>query len=190
MHNLPPHYAHIHTLVPINVHQALMNVSEYKFFPCGGIQWDSFVSSTHPCQMAFCHTVPLLLSFTWQQNVAEYWWESLVSIAVPPPWASAIVGQHKSIGSITFRAALVESKQIKCTNLIEISLLPTSIFFNSSYWKKYYFNFNFCWFKNTKINAISRCWWKKIGMYCGLFCLWVTREAREKGKSTVTKKTT
>jgi len=57
--------------------------------------------------MPLCPTTPLLTSVTLQQNVMEYWWDSSVSAALPPIFASTIVVKHHKIGDITFGAHLV-----------------------------------------------------------------------------------
>jgi len=54
----PPHCAHIHCLLFINIQQALRNVNECHFLLCGGVQWYTFASYTFPCQMPFCLTGP------------------------------------------------------------------------------------------------------------------------------------
>ena len=73
--------------------------------------------------MPFCQTAPLLLSVTQQQNVMEYWWEGLISTAIPPTSASDVVGQHNKVGDITFGAALVEGRVINNKILIMNRLL-------------------------------------------------------------------
>ena len=99
-HHPPPHCAHIHCLVDINVQQASMNIS-------GVSQRHPFASYTLPCQMPFHQTAPLLPSVTRQQNEMEHMWEGSTSTAIPPTLASEIVSQCNEIGGITFRAALV-----------------------------------------------------------------------------------
>jgi len=63
--------------------------------------------------MSFCQIPPLLPSVTQQQNVMEYLWEGSISTAMPPTFASDIMGQHNKIGGIIFRAVLVVSQREK-----------------------------------------------------------------------------
>lgn len=89
----------------------MFSASEYQqaqLFPRRGIQWHAFTSWALPCQTPFCQTTPLLLSLKQQQNAMEYWQEHSASIALPPPSASDVLGQHNKIKSITFGAALVK----------------------------------------------------------------------------------
>ena len=106
-HHPPPYCAHIHCLIPINVQQALMNVSGCHFFPQGGIQWHIFASCAFPCQASFCQTAPLLPSVTQEQNITEYWREGSVAPTISPRSAPDVVGQHNKTEGITFRAALI-----------------------------------------------------------------------------------
>jgi len=59
----PPHCAHIHCLVSINVQQASVNVSGSCFFPDGKMLF-SFTYYASPCQTPLCQTVPPLPSVT------------------------------------------------------------------------------------------------------------------------------
>jgi len=105
----PPHCAHIHCLVSINIQQASMNVSGCHFF-CIEELSDTPLLPAHSPVRHHSVRVPLLLSsITWQQNVMEYWWEGSASTAIPPISASDLVTKHKNIGGITFRAACVLS---------------------------------------------------------------------------------
>ena len=73
------------------------------------IQFHTFASSTLPCHVPLCQTVPLLPSVTQQQNVMEYFWEDSVPTAMPPTYASETVGQHNKIRDVTFGASLLVS---------------------------------------------------------------------------------
>ena len=77
-----------------------------QFFPHGEIHWHAFASSTLPNQTPLRQTAPLLPSVTQQPRVTEYWREGSTSTAIPPIFASDIMGQHHKIGSVTFRASL------------------------------------------------------------------------------------
>jgi len=77
------------------------------FFLHGGVEFHAFTPYTLPCQKLFCQTAPLLPSVAWQQHVMEFWWEGSTSTAIPPPSASAVVGQHNRLGDITFGTAPV-----------------------------------------------------------------------------------
>ena len=85
---------HIHWLVSINVEQALMNVSGFYFFLCGGIQWHTSASSALPCQTPLCQTAPLLPSVASHQHGMEYWWEGSAPTSVSPTSTFVIVGWH------------------------------------------------------------------------------------------------
>ena len=99
-----PHCAHIYCLVSVNIQQALVNVSG-----CCQFHKEEFIAAhALPCQAPFCQTATLLSSAAWQQNVTECCWEGLASTAIPPTTASDIVVRPRKIGSITFRAAVIE----------------------------------------------------------------------------------
>ena len=106
-HHIPPHCAHIHCLVSINVQQASVNVSGYHFFSA----WRNSVP--HLCfvcfQTPFCQTAPWLLSVTQQENVMGYWQKGSTSTVVPLTSASNVMSQHNKIGDIIFGAAIVVS---------------------------------------------------------------------------------
>ena len=108
------HTTHIHCLISINVHQASTNVNGHNFFPHVGIQLQPFASYTLPCQMPLCQSAPLLPSVTWQQNVMGYRWELATSTAVPPTFASDVMGKHNKIGGITFGASLTHKSTYSC----------------------------------------------------------------------------
>ena len=76
-------------------------------------------SMTHLCFICtftadpHCQSAPLLPSVTWQQNVAEYWWEGSTSATIPPTSASDTVGQcNNNIEGIPFREAV--AYEIQC----------------------------------------------------------------------------
>ena len=52
--------------------------------------------------MPFCQTASLLPSVTQEQHVMEYWWEGLISIAIPPTAISEVIDQHSKLGGIAF----------------------------------------------------------------------------------------
>jgi hypothetical protein len=102
MYHLLPHYADIHCLVSINVKQASLNVVGYIFF----FHMEEFcflhtlISDTilpECCSAAICHIATKLVNC---------WQKGSVSIAVPPAFASDVVGHHNKIGR-TFRATFV-----------------------------------------------------------------------------------
>ena len=102
-HSLPLGAHHIHDLVSRNVQQAFMNVNGCIFF-LHGISSHTFAPYALPCQMPFYRTAPLLPSVTQQQNTMGYWWKGSTSTATS---ASDTVSQHKKIGGVIFRAALM-----------------------------------------------------------------------------------
>ena len=104
MHHPPPHCAHIHRFVSINIQWVSINVSGLQLFLYGGIQSHAFASYTLPCQMPVCQSVP---SVKWQENVMWYWQEGSTAIAIPATSASDMVGQQNKIEDITFRVVLV-----------------------------------------------------------------------------------
>ena len=106
-HLPPPHCAHIHWLVSINVQQVSMNVSGCHFCLQGRIQFHTFASSALRCQTPLCQSAPLLPSVTQQRRVMGYWWEGSASTAIPPTSNSDVMGQHHKIRGITAAAALV-----------------------------------------------------------------------------------
>ena len=93
MHHPPPHWTHIHCLVPRNIQQALINWMAHL---CTSMS-DAHLSDCPSA--AICHMAT---------NVMEYWWEGSTSTAVLPASASDVVGEH-NIGDITFRAALIHN---------------------------------------------------------------------------------
>ena len=105
MHHLPPHCAHTHGLVSINIQQAAVNVNGCRFFLHGGIQCHTFIRTS--MSDAICQTAPLLPSAAWQQHAMEYWWEGPISTAIPPTSASDIMSQHNKTGDITFGVILM-----------------------------------------------------------------------------------
>jgi len=97
-HHPPPHCAHTHCLVSINIQEASRNANGHNFFLHGGIQWHTFVSYTLPCEAPFCPTALLLPSVVRQQNVMEYWWEGSTPTDVQPTSISDVMGQHHKTG--------------------------------------------------------------------------------------------
>lgn len=51
--------------------------------------------------------VCLIFSVAYQHSLMEYCKERSTSVAIPPPSASDVMGQHNKIGGIIFRATLV-----------------------------------------------------------------------------------
>jgi len=99
---------HTNPLFGFHKHSASINeCQQVQYFPHRRIHWHAFTSSTLPHQAPFCQTAPLLPSVTQQQIVRECWWEGLSSTAIPPPFASDIVGQHNKTGDVIFGAALL-----------------------------------------------------------------------------------
>jgi len=125
-HHSPPHCAHIHCLVSMNIQKASAKIKRCHFFPPGGLQQHTFASYTLPCQILFCQTAPLRPSVvTLHQNVTEYHWGGSNSTAIPPTSTSDIVSQHNKIGSITFRAALAYGT-FWCVSWVSIAAVQVS----------------------------------------------------------------
>ena len=101
----PPHCAHVHWVVSINVQQTLMNVSSCHFFPtwrnslpplysiCTSMS-DTLLSDCPSA--AICH-----IATTWHGN----WWEGSTPTAIPPTSVSDTVGQHNKAGGVTLAVA-------------------------------------------------------------------------------------
>jgi len=109
-HHPPPHCAHVHCLISINVQLVAVNVNGCHLFPHGGIQWCTIASYTFPCRTLFCQTASLLPSVTQQQNVTERWWEGSTSTTIPPTPTLDITGiYHKN------RRHYFQSSSCTCT---------------------------------------------------------------------------
>ena len=106
--NAPPHCAHIHCWVSINVQQVSTNVHGWHF-SAGG---DSVTCLCFICTCIY-QTAPLLPSVTWQQNVMGYWWEGSSSTAIPPMSTSDAAVQRRKIGGTAFWAALTKGASPK-----------------------------------------------------------------------------
>jgi len=104
----PPHCAHIHCLVSINVQQASTNVSGCNFF-CMEEFSDVPLLYTHFHVRHPSIRLPLCCHLSHGNNM-EYWWEGSPSTAIRPTFTSDILGQDNTMGGITFRAALMDFK--------------------------------------------------------------------------------
>ena len=106
MHHPPPHCAHRHCLVSINIQQGLMNVN-VQFFAT----WRNSV--IHLCFTCTLVSVAILLNCPSAATCHTatkcdgYWWEGSPSTAIPPTSTSVVIDYHNEIGSITFEAALL-----------------------------------------------------------------------------------
>lgn len=96
-----------HLLLCLHEYSVSMNVSRCLFLLHGGIHFHVFASYTHSCWMPFCQTALLLPSDPQQQNETEYCMKGSTSTAIPPTFASDILGQHNKIGGVTFGTALI-----------------------------------------------------------------------------------
>ena len=96
--------------IPFHLHKCSASIKKYQwesFFMRGEIQCYFLASYVHPCQMPFCQTASLLPCVTCQQHVMGYCQEGSTSTAIPPIFASDIMGQHRKIGGNTFGTAFV-----------------------------------------------------------------------------------
>ena len=101
MHHPPPHCAHIHWLVSINIQHVLINVSRYHFFHME--KFSSILCFIHT-SVSDCPSAAVSHTAT---TCKGYWWEGSTSTAIPLTSASDIAGQHNKIEGIAFGAALV-----------------------------------------------------------------------------------
>ena len=94
---------------PLGLHKHSISSDECQWVPFFSA-WRN--SMTHLCFIRTSVSDHILsdcpsAAVTWQQNVAEYWWERSTSTAIQLRSSSA-VDQHNKIGSNTYRASCVK----------------------------------------------------------------------------------
>jgi len=111
-HHPPPHRAHVHYLISINVQQALMNVGTFVCV-CVCVCVKEFSSTllfhthTHHVRLSLCCHLSHI-----KKNTMGYWWEgSVLKRHTTNPRLN--VGQLHKIGGIPFRAALVKHSALR-----------------------------------------------------------------------------